>query len=514
MRLGGLTEVADALGVSTQRIAALRQRPDFPDPVGEIAQGPIWDLDVVDEWNDSGLRQTRAGRPKSELQTRTVGKRFLLEPDPIDGGGFADVFRATDRKTTDLVAVKVLRDTVAVDPEAIARFRRELQILETLDHPNVITVLGHGETDDHDIWYAMPLAQGNLTDFVETFAGKDKMIVDVMRQVCMGVGHVHDHDVYHRDLKPANVLRLANGDWAVSDFGLAAQAERDSRPLTSTFRAGLGTWVYSAPEQLSRARSADRRSDIFSLGKILQELVTQEVPISAEIPPGPLRSVIETATASRPDARYQSVDQFLDALERAAQAHEQYSSYESQEQAAERLRDRMRSPSITHADLIEMIEWAAALDESNNDDMRALTRVLPWCTRPSVKYLWEHHRTAFRRVYQRFSDHMGRGAFSFEYCDVLADFSQRTVLETKDSAILRMTIAALMHLGHYHNRWHVRDVLVELLQGVKTDEAAMAAVEALRAAAPEELDWSISDFAARTLPPAVRAGIETMRDTA
>lgn len=511
MRLGGLTEVAETLGVSTQRIGTLRQRPDFPDPIGEIAQGPIWDLDVVAEWNGSGLRQTRAGRPKANVQVRTLGKRFILEPDPIDGGGFADVFRATDRKTAELVAVKVLRDTVAVDPEAIARFRRELRILETLDHPNVITVLGHGETDEHDIWYAMPLAQGSLTDFIKTFEDKEKTIVDVMRQVCMGVTHAHDHGIYHRDLKPANVLRLSNGDWAVSDFGLAVEVERGSIPLTSTLRTGLGSWVYAAPEQWSQARSADQRSDIYSLGKILQELVTQEYPVNTEVPAGPLRSVIETATANRPDARYRSVEQFREALERAAEAHEEYSSYESQEQAAERLQGRMRSASVTQADLIEMITWASALDESSSDDMSALMRVLPWCTRPSIKYLWAEHRTAFRRVYQRFAEHLQLSAFSFEYCDVLADFGQRAVIETNDSAILRMTVTALAHLGCYHNRWHVRDVLVELLQGVKTQEAAFAAVEALQAADQEDVSWSITDFAVRTLPPAIRAGIETMR---
>ncbi|SKF51073.1 Probable serine/threonine-protein kinase PknB [Mycobacteroides abscessus subsp. abscessus] len=511
MRLGGLTEVADALGVSTQRIGTLRQRPDFPDPVGEIAQGPIWDLDVIAEWNGSGLRQTRAGRPKVDVQVRTLGKRFLLEPDPIDGGGFADVYRAVDRKTTELVAVKVLKDTVAVNPEAIARFRRELRILETLDHPNVITVLGHGQTDDHDIWYAMPLAQGSLTDFITTFADKQKPIVEVMRQVCMGVSHAHDLGVFHRDLKPANVLRLSNGDWAVSDFGLAVEAERGTSPLTSTLRTGLGSWVYAAPEQWNRARSADHRSDIYSLGKILQELVTQEYPVNTEIPAGPLRSVIETATANSPDARYRSVEQFREALERAAQAHEEYSSYESQVQIAERLQGRIRSASVTEADLVEVIEWAGTLDESDSEDMSALMRVLPWCTRSSIKYLWADHRTAFRRLYQRFVDQTRAQAFSFEYCDVLANFGQRAVAETNDSAILRMTVSALAHLGYYHNRWHVRDVLVQILQDVKTAEAAHAAVEALRSAAPEELTWSITDFAVRTLPPAVRAGIEVAR---
>lgn len=511
MRLGGISEVAAELGVSTQRIATLRQRNDFPDPVGEIAQGPIWDLDVVAGWNSSGLRQTKAGRPKATEKTRTLGGRFLLEQARIGGGGFADVFRATDRKTGKLVAVKVLKDTVAVDPEAIKRFRRELRLLEDLHHPNVITVLAQGETDDDDIWYAMPLAQGSLTDYIDTVGGQAPMIVDIMRQICTGLSHVHDRGIYHRDLKPANVLRLASGDWAVSDFGLAVEAERHTDPLTSTLRQGLGTWVYTAPEQWQKARSADHRSDIYGLGKILQELVTQDFPVNNEVQPGPLRPVIETAIANSPDRRYQSVEQFMDALERAVAAHEDYKANESKDEAAERLQNRMRSPSATDADWTEMIEWAAGLDESSHDDMHALTRVLPWCTRGTVKFLWNQHQSTFQRVYQRFTDFLTHGNFSFEYCDVLADFTRIVVIETKDSTMMRMSVNGLASLGYRHNRWHVRDVLVKILQEVKSDEMASAAVEALRGAETDHVEWSITDFATRTLPPAIRNGVEKMR---
>jgi hypothetical protein len=171
VRLGGLTEVAAELGVTPQRIAVLRQRADFPDAVGEIAQGPIWDLDVVRAWNGSGLRQKTAGRPKAEVATRTLGGRFLLEVPPIGSGGFADVYRATDRKTDELVAVKILRDTASVDPEVIKRFTRELRLLQGLKHPNVISIIAHGETDGGDVWYAMPLAQGSLADFVDKIGG-------------------------------------------------------------------------------------------------------------------------------------------------------------------------------------------------------------------------------------------------------------------------------------------------------------------------------------------------------
>ncbi len=512
MRFGGLSEIADELGVSTQRVGTLRQRNDFPDPVGQIALGPIWDLDEVARWNGSGLRQ-RAGRPKSDVATRTLGGRFMLEPNPIANGGFAEVFRATDRKTGELVAVKVLRETAAADPESIARFGRELRLLEELDHPNVIAVIGHGETEDKNIWYAMPLAQGSLADFIAKIGGNDKKILDVMRQVCTGLAHVHEQGIYHRDLKPANVLRLSNGDWAVSDFGLAVEAERGSSPLTSTLRAGMGSWVYAAPEQWQRARRADHRSDIYSLGKILQELVTGEYPVNFEIPACPLRPVIEKATTNSPSGRYQSVQQFEDALERALDAHAEYQAYESAEQAAERLHDRMISPSITDADRVEMLEWAATLDERNYEEMKALTRVLPWCKPSTLTFLWQHERDTFRRVYQRFSDHLRTAAFSFEYCDVLADFSRRAVQVTKDAAILRMTVAALAVLGPYHNRWHVRDVLIAILQDVKTQDMAMAAVEGLQSVAADYVAWSITDFTIRSLPPAIRGGIEAWRAT-
>ncbi|MCJ0907429.1 serine/threonine-protein kinase [Rhodococcus sp. ARC_M6] len=507
MRLGGTSEAAEELGVTPQRIAMLRQRPDFPDPVGEIAQGPIWDLDVIKAWNSSGLRQRKAGRPKSDLTTRTLGGRFVLELPAIGSGGFADVFRATDRKTSDVVAIKVLRDTAAVDPEAISRFKRELRLMEELEHPNVISVIAQGETDDQDIWYAMPLAQGSLADFTEKIDGNPPLIIDIMRQICAGLTYTHSNGIYHRDLKPANVLRLENGEWAVSDFGLAVEAERGTTPLTSTLRAGMGSWVYAAPEQWAQARSADHRSDVYSLGKILQELVTQEYPVNTEIPPGPLRPIVERAIANDPAGRYGSATEFLEALERSLDTHEEFDNWESLEQTAERLRDRMLSPSTTAADLIEMIEWATGLDETSDAEMKALSRILPWCTSSSIEFLWNHDRGAFRRLFLRFTDYVRHTSFSFEYCDLLANFLRRTIDMTADSSILRMSVATLAVIGPVHNRWHVRDVLVSVLQDVKSEEMSIAAIEALRSVPRSQVRWSITDFTIRTLPPAIRYGI-------
>lgn len=511
MRLGGSSEVAKALGVSASRVTVLRQRADFPDPIGEIALGPIWDLDVIAEWASSGLRKSGAGRPKAEDVSRLVGGRFILEYPAIGRGGFADVYRAVDKKNGVTIAVKVLRDVEGVEEEVIKRFQRELRIMEKLSDPNVVRVLAQGETDGGEIWYAMPLAQGSLADYVQAIGQNPPLIVDIMRQICSGLEYIHAQGIFHRDLKPGNVLRLKDADteadtWAISDFGLAVQAERDTDPLTSTLRQGLGSWVYTAPEQWQAARSANHLSDVYSLGKVLQELATGEWPVNAEIPPGVLRPVIEKAIANLPTARYQSVSEFLEALERTLGTQAIHQDWESREEQAERLRDRLLGQPSPE-DLVDVMDWALALDETDDSDMSALIRVIPWMSASSITYLWQRDSGAFLRVVDRFCTYVSTNGFSFEYCDTLANFMRRLAEITGDPKVLGKVVLGLARLGAHHNRWHVRDVLVGLLQGVKSKEGATEVVEALCAIPIEEAQWSVTDFTLRTLPASIRAGL-------
>lgn len=509
MKLGGLSEVAEALGVSRQRVSRLRDRPDFPDPIGELAQGAIWDLDAVRAWNDSGLRSA-PGRPAAALAARTMGGRFVLE-EKIGSGGFADVYRAKDRKHAgEPAAVKVLRDVEGVDLEALRRFRRELRILEGLQHPHVIQVLAHGDTEDEGIWYAMPLAQGSLDDALDDVAGQAAEILAIVRQVCAGLTHLHGEGIFHRDLKPANILRIGQG-WAISDFGLAAELQRATTVLTSTGREGLGSYWYTAPEQWTSARDADHLADIYSLGKVLQELLTGLPPVTSDLPASPLRPVIERATAPRPRDRHQSVSDLLTAVETALDAP-QGRRWESTEETAKRLLELVRLPKPAVEDLDDLLAWAESLDETDTEEMRALTRVLPWTSSWSIRTMWKRDRATFRRIFARYCDHVADHGFAFDYCDVLADFTRRVVQEIDSSAMLRSAVQALAELGYGHNRWHVRDVLVALLQSMHDDESAVASVEGLRAAGPGATDWSVQNFSLRSLHPTLRGAIEQLLD--
>ncbi|WP_261556251.1 serine/threonine-protein kinase [Frankia tisae] len=507
--MGGVTEVAEILGVSRQRVAKLRDRADFPDPIAEIAQGPIWDLDEIKEWGGSDLRLS-SGRPRADTTARTLGGRFILE-GRIGQGGFADVYRALDRKQTGRnatpVAVKLMSDVSAVDPEAVRRFERELRLLESIRHPNIVPILGQGQTPAGGIWYAMPLAQGSLAAFIEELQGRNALILDLMRQVGAGLTHIHDREIYHRDLKPGNILRLEDGVWAIADFGLAVDAERATTALTSTLR-GIGTAWYTAPEQWRDARSVNHLADVFSLGKVLQELVIGEAPVTNDVPPGPLRPIVLRATAERPEHRYSSVRDFLVALGTAVEAPRD--DWESAEDTAERLLERVRLPKAAEADLDELATWALALDENDTDDMTVLARVLPWISTRSIRYLWAADPAGFQRIFRHYSKHIETTGFGFEYCDVLADFSRKAVKETDDTDVLREAVRSLVELGHRHNRWRVRDVVTTILQSIRKAEPALAAGEALRGADPDAVEWTLSEFSVRSLPPILRKEINML----
>jgi serine/threonine protein kinase len=509
MRVGGVTEVAAELGVSRQRMAKLRERPDFPDPLGELAQGPVWDLDAIAQWSHSSLRRS-AGRPSAAATRHTLGGRFVLEEPRIGQGGFADVYRAVDKKMSgrapSVVAVKILRDVHELDVEVIRRFRRELRLLdEELHHPHVIPVLAHGETSEDGIWYAMPLAKGSLADEIDSFVGAPGKILDLTRQVCAGLAYIHQAGVFHRDLKPANILRTAEGTWAIADFGLASEAERKTTALTSTVRAGLGTVWYTAPEQWRNAKNADQHSDIFSLGKILQELVTGEAPVDDEIPPGPFRPIIEKAIEPRPERRYHSVGELLAALERAMGARDV--QWESPEDVAARLTERVRGDQPDAADLEELLRWAQQLDENDIGHMEALTTVLPRLSIEWIQALWNMDARGFRRIFERYARYIAKASFPFAFCDDLADFCVRAIRETGDNAILRMAMAALPELGESHHRWHVQSTITTILQDIRDDETALVALEGLREASPTAVEWAMSDFTLRSLHPILRNGI-------
>ncbi len=212
---------------------------------------------------------------------------------PIGAGGMGEVYRARDTKLGREVAIKVLPDIFAQDPERLARFKREAKLLASLNHPNIATI--HGLEESGGTHYlVMEMVPGDtLAERIQhDGAVPIEEALGIGTQIAEALEHAHEKGVIHRDLKPANVKVTPDGKVKVLDFGLAKAFAGDapgtdlsSAPTlsASVTREGviLGTVPYMSPEQ-AQGKEVDKRTDIWAFGCLFYELLTGRIPFAGE----------------------------------------------------------------------------------------------------------------------------------------------------------------------------------------------------------------------------------------
>ncbi len=263
----------------------------------------------------------------------TIAGRYRLE-GVLGRGGMSSVYWAHDSVLERDVAVKVLHEQLSGDPDHVERFRREARAIASLSHPNIVTVVDRGQVDDSE-FIVFELVRGlNLKDFL---GGRTDLPVaqalGLALQAARGLAFAHERGVVHRDVKPQNVLVNDEGVAKVTDFGIARSSVEDGLTQTGTI---LGTSDYLSPEQ-AVGQHVDERTDQYSLGVLLYELLTGSPPYVAETPVAvamkhvhdPVPSVrekrpdvslrvdalIQRAMAKNPDDRYRSMAAMVIALE-------------------------------------------------------------------------------------------------------------------------------------------------------------------------------------------------------
>ncbi|WP_418790478.1 Stk1 family PASTA domain-containing Ser/Thr kinase [Phosphitispora sp. TUW77] len=209
-----------------------------------------------------------------------LGNRYEIV-SRLGGGGMAVVYKARDTLLNRQVTVKVLRSEFTSDEEFVSRFRREAQAVAKLSHPNIVSIYDVGQ--DGEIHYiVMEYIEGrNLKEIIKEH-GKLPVdqAVDIARQICEGLNDAHENGIVHRDVKPHNILVTDNGRVKVTDFGIAQIVSSVTITNSSTI---VGSVHYFSPEQ-AKGETTGVKSDIYSVGVVLYEMLTGKVPFEGETP--------------------------------------------------------------------------------------------------------------------------------------------------------------------------------------------------------------------------------------
>jgi predicted Ser/Thr protein kinase len=208
-----------------------------------------------------------------------IADRYELE-ELVGTGGMSSVFRAHDRQLDRRVAIKVLHEHYAEDPEYLERFRREARAVAKLSHPNIVTVIDRGDDGGRQYIVFEHVEGENLKELVLRSGRLSvRRALELALDVADGLAFAHDHGLVHRDVKPQNVLLSREGEVKVTDFGIARSLHMD-HGVTQTGTV-LGTGEYLAPEQAS-GKPVSAATDVYSLGVVLWELLAGDVPFVGE----------------------------------------------------------------------------------------------------------------------------------------------------------------------------------------------------------------------------------------
>ena len=284
---------------------------------------------------DAARLETLVGKPRFVAERSWTGVELdgLVVENIIGAGGMGTVYRARSLSDGQApLAVKFLSPSLAAEPELVARFWREVALLEKLDHPAIVKVKAHGQSQNVP-WFAMELVDGPT---LAVRLAKGSLSVEEARTIFSrlldALAHAHDHGVVHRDLKPANVL-LADDGARLADFGIARldmEAATRKTQLTRTATI-LGTFPYMSPEQRA-GKHVDARSDLYSVGVMLYEALAGERPEGAFPPlhrqraevPSRLDQVVMRLLQPDPKARFATAAESKRALVAALKARVPY----------------------------------------------------------------------------------------------------------------------------------------------------------------------------------------------
>lgn len=379
----------------------------------------------------------------------------------------------------DSVAMKRLNDEDRADAELLSRFRREVRIIQSLSHENIVTI-SHADLESDDPWFLMPLASSNVYEEIHGRPLNEDRLRAVLLAALDALEYAHNQGVIHRDLKPENILVLPNGTLVVSDFGLGRRLDNESLTVTITGQ-GRGTEGYAAPEQLRNFKDVDKRADIYALGSLLYEMSTGFSPRygDPDATPDIYRRIVNKCRSYDPKRRYQTIQELREDFNQLWQIDELLVP------RLERARELISTAEENLSDRRALLDLY--LRNPNDFDLYS-DMVITW-SNTLIELQMADDEQEFVPIIKNLCDHLSQlGKFSFSYLDDVGKFLEAVYTASQSSSIQELILAEILEIGEGYNRFFLGELFADLARRVQSQHVAIMFRDVLLSH-PREAAW-------------------------
>ena len=388
-------------------------------------------------------------------------------------GGFGEVFEAEEFWGGPNIALKLLNDE-NMDEDILKRFEKEIKIQTKLEHSNIVQILDFNTCDENSIpYYTMPLARKNFQKFLCEYRQDhiqpymdDSDVQFYFEQILDAVRYAHSEGVIHRDLKPENILVYGEDVLKVSDFGLGKFINRKTEVLTKTVMK-MGSEAYAAPEQFQEgnAKNVDERADIFSLGKILYEIITFDFPLHIDeekIEHSKYKRIVKKATKPNKERRYQTIEEMYDEFQLLSgnKCNNFSNPVEVLKKAYREYKETNNK--IELKTLIDML----LLYKTN---YAIYTNVLMKFDNLTLIQMHKHYGEEFYEIINQYLLHVAGVDHPFSFTDNIANFLIKVLYLINNDDLQEEIITVFLEIGYRHTRFYFGNVLESYLSSIDND---------------------------------------------
>lgn len=386
--------------------------------------------------------------------------------ETIGAGGFGRVCACKLKgQAEEIYAIKYMDSKLSEKDQE--RFRREILTLSKLNHQNIIKIVASNLSSDQR-FFIMPRYEQSLHQKLQTRNICKDEVISIVNSILNGLEYAHSEGVIHRDLKPENILLNGPQDVVISDFGLCCTIDDSASRLTSTSNS-MGTLRYMAPEMFIDAKNADKRSDIFSLGRVLEEIHQVFTSEDSGIPDA-LQFIARKCMQSNKNDRYNNIGEILQIWNLASDA-----TFSPSEQEINDVLIRIEKDQNA-ADIVFLCK-ALVAKINDSDFIHNTTMSL---TPHTFLLLYQTDKKTICEVINVFCNTFSMTSWGFSYTDTIAEKCV-SFFDTIDDADTKIHMTdCLLKMGKGHNRWHVLRICASLFTSISRSAFEVALISYLQ----------------------------------